>query len=252
MTIIGLHRKDPRAAIWNEVECGAYEADLALWEELTGELDDDEKVLELGCGAGRVVHHLASRFPQLVIGLDNDPDLVEAVWTRCHSAGGDAEYADARKFSFGSEFGLVLAPMQLVQLFSNSRQRRACLSCAFDALSLGSKAAFSIVEEMPPPPPESALPPLPDVLQVDGWIYSSLPLMPIFETDWILLRRLRQTVSPDGKMTEEKSDTELRVLTAARLEQEATEVGFEPIGRREIPPTDVHVGSTVVLLEKAI
>jgi SAM-dependent methyltransferase len=252
MIIVGLHSKDPLAAIWNEVECGAYEADLALWEELVGELDDDEKVLELGCGAGRVVHHLASRFPQLVIGLDNDPDLVEAVWNRCHSISGDAEYADARKFFFGSEFGLVLAPMQLVQLFSNSRQRRACLSCVFDALSLGSKAAFSIVEEMPPPPPEGTPPPLPDVREIDGWIYSSLPLIPIFETDWVLLRRLRQVVAPDGSMSEEKSDIELRVLTAAKLEAEAAEIGFQPVGRREIPPTEAYVGSTVVLLEKAI
>ena len=39
MTIVGLHRKDPRTAIWSEVECGGYEADLALWEELAGELD---------------------------------------------------------------------------------------------------------------------------------------------------------------------------------------------------------------------
>lgn len=252
MIIVGLHRKDPRKAIWNEVECGGYEADLPLWEELAGELDEDEKILELGCGAGRVVHHLATRFPQLVMGLDSDPNLVEAVWERCHGKSGDAEYGDVRKFDIGSEFGLALAPMQLIQLLANSRQRRACLSCVYDSLSLLTTTAFAIVEEMPPPPPESVPPPLPDVREVDGWIYSSLPLESIFEPDWILLRRLRQIVAPNGEMTEEVNHVELRVLSAAKLEEEAAEVGFKPIGRREIPATEAHVGSTVVLLEKAL
>jgi SAM-dependent methyltransferase len=254
MIIVGLHRKEPRRVIWNEVECGGYEADLPLWEELAGELDENEKILELGCGAGRVVHHLASRFPQLVIGLDNDPNMVEAVWDRCHSIGGDAEFEDVRKFAFGSDFGLVLAPMQLIQLLANSRQRRACLTCVYDSLSHLSKAAFAIVGEWPEPLPESAPPPLPDVRQVDGWIYSSLPLEPIIEieVDWILLRRLRQTVAPNGEMTEEMNEVEMHVLTAEKLEEEAAEVGFEPIGRREIPATEAHVGSTVVLLEKPI
>lgn len=252
MIIVGLHHKDPRKAIWNDVECGGYEADLPLWEELAGELDEDEKIIELGCGAGRVVRHLASRFPQLVIGLDADPNLVEAVWKRCRGTRGDAEYGDVRKFNIGSDFGLALAPMQLIQLLANSRQRRACLTCVYDSISLLTKAAFAIVEEMPPPLPESALPPLPDVCQVDGWIYSSLPLESIFEDDRILLRRLRQTVSPGGEMTEELNEVELRTLSAAKLEEEATEVGFKPIGRREIPPTEAHVGSTVVLLEKSL
>lgn len=252
MIIVGLHRKDPRKAIWNEAECGGYEADLPLWEELTGELDEDERILELGCGAGRVVHHLASRFPQLVIGLDNDPNLVEAVWDRCHGISGDAEYGDVRKFDIGREFGLALAPMQLIQLLANSRQRRACLTCVYDSLALLTRAAFSIVEEMPPLRPESAPPPLPDVREVDGWIYSSLPLESIFEPDRILLRRLRQVVAPNGEMTEEMNHVDLRTLSAEKLEEEAVEVGFTPIGRREIPPTEAHVGSTVVLLEKAL
>ncbi len=216
------------------------------------ELDENEKILELGCGAGRVVHYLASRLPQLVIGLENHPDLVEAVWDRCHGIGGDAEFEDVRQFRFGSEFGLALAPMQLIQLLANSRQRRACLTCVYDNLSLLAKAAFAIVEEFPDSPPEGTLPPLPDVLQVDGWIYSSLPLESIVEPDWILLRRLRQVVAPDGEMTEEMNEVELRTLSADKLEEEAADVGFKPIGRREIPATEAHVGSTVVLLEKAI
>jgi hypothetical protein len=34
------------------------------------------------------------------------------------------------------------------------------------------------------------------------------------------------------------------------LEDEAAEIGLRPAGRREVPMTDEHVGSTVVLLER--
>ena len=37
-------------------------------------------------------------------------------------------------------------------------------------------------------------------------------------------------------------------LTAEELEAEAAEVGLVPIERLQIPPTDDHVGSTVVVL----
>ena len=36
---------------------------------------------------------------------------------------------------------------------------------------------------------------------------------------------------------------------AETLEREADSVGLLATGRRVIPPTDIHVGSTVVLLE---
>jgi hypothetical protein len=64
----------------------------------------------------------------------------------------------------------------------------------------------------------------------------------------MVLRRLRQTVTPDGDLSEEPDEVELQLLTAEELEREASEVGLLPIGRRRIPATESHVGSTVVLL----
>jgi len=207
--------------------------------------------MELGCGSGRVVRHLAARVPNLVIGLDHDPDLVEAVWERSLGTNGDAEIADVRAFGpFGTPFGLVLAPMQLIQLLADGEERLGCLECVVDCLVPGGTAAFAIVEEVPPPLPEGALPVLPDVRQIEGWIYSSLPLEPVIEPDRIVLRRLRQTVAPDGEMSEELNEIELQVLSADALEEEAVPVGLRPAGQREIPATEAHVGSTVVLLEK--
>jgi hypothetical protein len=88
------------------------------------------------------------------------------------------------------------------------------------------------------------------VRQIEGWVYSSLPLEPVIGGDSMVLRRLRQTVSPDGELSEEPNEVELRLLTAGVLEREAVEVGLRPIGRRQIPATESHVGSTVVLVER--
>jgi len=246
VTLFGRH---PERAIWNEVECGDYKADLPLWEELADSLGDDDVIMELGCGAGRVVHHLAARGANLVIGIDHDRDLVEAVWDKERGTTGDAEFADVRDFFFTTGFSLVLAPMQLIQLLASSDERLDCLQCVANSMDPGARAAFAIVEELLPAP-ESSLPPLPDLRQVNGWIYSSLPLEPEIDSERILLRRLRQTVDPDGGMTEQMNEVELCVLSAEELEDEAAEVGLRTTGRREIPPTEAHVGSTVVLMER--
>jgi len=237
--------------IWHEVECGGYTADLPLWEELCAPLGEDDMVMELGCGAGRVTLHLARLDGPLVIGVDSNPALVEAVWDRGWKIRGDAEHGDVRYFNFlPGRFGLVLAPMQLIQLLADSGERISCLETAARSMYDGARAAFSIVEGRPVPPPEGSLPPLPDVREVDHWIYSSLPLEPQIVEGRIVLRRLRQTVDPDGEMSEELNEVELCLLSAETLEEEARSVGLKPIGRREIPATEAHVASTVVLLEK--
>jgi SAM-dependent methyltransferase len=233
--------------IWHDVECGGYEADLPLWEELA--LERGGPILELGCGAGRVVVHLARATGELVIGLERDDELLAAVWDRA-SGGleGDAEFGDVRGFDLHARFELVLAPMQLIQLLPERADRICCLSCVADHLEPGGHAAFAIVEEPPSLPEGEVAPPIPDVRQVGDWVYSSLPMPPEVRDGAIVLRRLRQTVAPDGKLSEEADEVVLQALSADTLEREGMEAGLTPIGRREIPATEAHVGSTVVLL----
>jgi SAM-dependent methyltransferase len=241
---------EPSEVIWHEVECGSYDADLPLWEELAD--GTDEPILELGCGSGRVTLHLARRGATLVIGLDSNPDLVGALWERAIGTTGDAELEDVCSFSLPAEFGLALAPMQLIQLLDDRSERIECLSRVGEHLTPTGCAAFAIVEEPPPAPVEGAPPPLPDVRQAGGWIYSSLPLETIVRGDSIVVRRLRQTVSPEGELKEEPDEVELRLLSAEALEEEAVEAGLRPLERRTIPATEAHVGSTVVLLGREV
>ncbi len=85
---------------------------------------------------------------------------------------------------------------------------------------------------------------------MDGWVYSSLPLETVVADGEIVVRRLRQTVSPEGSLSDEVDEVRLRILSAEGLEREAREAGLRPAGRRAIPATDAHVGSTVVLFER--
>ena len=234
------------SVVWHDVECGAYEADLTLWEQLAVEADGP--VLDLGCGSGRVGLHLARRGHR-VLGLDLNPAFVLTLNERAEKLPVKAEVGDAREFELEETFDLVLAPMQLLQLFDGSAERLRCLRCVATHLAEGGLAAFAIVESMPVP--VDAAPPLPDTREVDGWVYSSLPIEAEVDSGSIRVRRLRQTVSPEGELEEELYEVGLRTLDAETLEGEAHSAGLLPVGRRTILPTDAHVGSAVVLLEKA-
>ncbi|MGN6587687.1 MAG: class I SAM-dependent methyltransferase [Solirubrobacterales bacterium] len=234
-------------AIWHDIECGSYEADLPLWEELAERYGDP--ILELGCGTGRVSLHLARRGHR-VIGLDQDHELILELVERAGDLPVEATCANALDFELDQQVPLVLAPMQFLQLLRSPESRLRCLRRVAQALEPGGLLAAAILRE-PPSVPADALPPLPDVREVDGWVYSSLPtVFAGFSDGQIILRRLRQTVSPNGALSAEDNETRLRMVEAHEIEAESETVGFVPAGRRVTPETDAHVGSTVVLLER--
>ena len=238
-------RRAEMSVLWHDLECGAYEADLALWEKLAE--SNMGPILDLGCGTGRVALHLARRGHR-VVGVDLDDALVEAFNRRAGELPAQAITADARDFRLDEEFGLVLAPTQLAQLFDGFRDRHRCLSSVARHLRPGGLAAFAIVERVPAS--GDAPPPLPDAREVEGWIYSSLPLEIGIDEERLLVRRLRQSVSPAGDLSEEVDEIPLFPLSAARLENEAKDAGLHRSDRDKVPMTDDHVGSTVVVLER--
>jgi SAM-dependent methyltransferase len=233
-------------AIWHDAENGAYSADLTLWEELAEAAGGP--VLDLGCGTGRVALHLARR-GHATIGLDLEPELIAALAERAEGLPLQALVGDAQCFELEREVALALGPMQLMQLLAGSEERVECLGCIASHLAPGGRTALAIVERLPAE--AEGPPPLPDVREVDGWVYSSLPLDAVDIGEEIVILRLRQTVSPEGELSEEESEIRIRTLAAEQLEREGVEAGLVPLARRSIAPTDLHVGSTVVVFAKA-
>ncbi|HEY1359341.1 MAG TPA: class I SAM-dependent methyltransferase [Thermoleophilaceae bacterium] len=235
------------AVAWHDVECSAYSVDLPLWRELAD--DRGGPVLDIGCGTGRVTLDLAGRGHELT-GLDSEAELVEELSRRAQERGlpVDAVVADARSFVLPARFPLVIAPQQVVQLFGGSAGRTAFLRSAREALAPGGVLAVALSDPAEAVPEEEVLPPLPDVLERDGWVLSSRPLAMRPDPGGVVVERLRQAVSPSGELSEELSSLRLDELTPELLEQEAVETGLLPAGRRRVPETRDFLGSTVVLL----
>ncbi|MEX1142360.1 MAG: class I SAM-dependent methyltransferase [Thermoleophilaceae bacterium] len=236
------------AAAWHDVECAAYAADVPLWRELAAE--SGGPVLDVGCGTGRVALDLAERGHE-VTGVDADPVLVAALNARASERAlpARAETADARALALDRRFPLAIAPMQVVQLLGGSSGRAAMLASVARHLDPGGLLAVALADPFDAVPAGDARPPLPDVLEVDGWVLSSTPVAVRDEPEAVAIDRVRQAVSPAGELTEELATIVLDSCAPATLEHEAAAAGLRPAGRRQVPPTLDYVGSAVVLLE---
>lgn len=235
-------------AVWHDVECASYRADLELWRELAAAADGP--VLDLGCGTGRVALDLAERGHD-VTGVDADPALVRALASRARERGlrVHAQVADARTLALGARFALAIAPMQVVQLLGGEDARASMLAAARLHLARGALLAVAIADPFEGIPGDEVLPPLPDVREEDGWIYSSMPVAVRDEDSTTAIDRLRQTVSPDGELSEAMFTIRLDRVAADDFEDEARQAGFRVLPRRSVPPTEDYVGSAVVMLE---
>ena len=235
--------------VWHDVECGDYAADLALWAELAREASGP--VLELGAGTGRVALALAAAGIE-VTALDRSPVLLEALAARASARGLEVSTVcgDAREVPGEDRFALVLAPMQFAHLLEGAAGRRRLFERCAAVLRPGGALALAILAAIPVVEP-SAEPLVPDMREVGAWIFASQPIDVRQVPGGIEIERVRQLVSPAGDLVETPDAIHLDALSAAELEAEAAAAGFTPRERMAIPPTEDHVGSTVVVLEAA-
>jgi SAM-dependent methyltransferase len=236
-------------AIWHDVECGAYHADLGIWEELAAA--HPGPILELGAGTGRVALTLA-RTGHEVVGVDHAAPLLAELRTRAEAqrVTVEAVEADIRSLDLDREFSLVIAPMQVLQVLADAGERQALLRAIAAHLVPGGVGAAAIVEVSDEPVPSSAgAALLPDVREIDGWVYSSLPVSVGANGQAVEAKRLRQRVSPAGELDERTHVDRLQILDAARLDAEAAGAGLKPAGKRLIPSDELFVGATVCLWE---
>jgi len=236
------------AVVWHDVECGSYVADLELWRGLAAA---GGPVLELGAGTGRVALDLAEHGHQ-VTALDSEAELLEQLAVRAEAAGVDVEclVADAREPALDALFELVLAPMQLLQVVGGERERAAVLAGAAAALRPGGRFAAAIAAVGDSLPAGDAVPPLPDIGEHDGFVYSSQPVDVRAERGGVAVERLRQRVSPRGELVEQRHTQRLEALSVDELEREAAASGLTPLARHSVAETADHIGSMVVVCRR--
>jgi len=238
--------------LWHDLECGRYVQDLPLWRELAAEYAPAHPrpaaaILDLGAGTGRVALELA-RAGHEVVALDCDERLLVALAERAGALPVETVCADARDFHLERRFQLVLAPMQTIQLLGGPDGRAGLLRCTLACLQPGGLLACALADALEGFDAEHTEPPLPDVLEQDGWVFASQPVAVRPDPAGTMIERIRQTVSPEGIRTAEGDTIVLDTLDGDTLEAEGIALGFAAAGRRFIEMTEEHVGSEVVLL----
>jgi SAM-dependent methyltransferase len=226
--------------VWHDLECGAYSADLPLWDELA----DGGSVLDVGAGTGRVALRLA-RNGCTVTALDRDPVLLSVLADRAEEAGVTVRtvVADAADFDVGEGFDLVAVPMQTIQLLP---ERAGFFAAAKRAVVPGGRVAVAIATDLEPYDGTPPLPP-PDLGQVEGWTYLSQPIAIRVLDDHVLIERIRQMIGPEGERATFDDVIRLQIVTPGGLAEEAAEHGLEAEELRHIPETPEHVASEVVV-----
>lgn len=230
-------------AIWHELECWGYEADMPLWLALADEYGSP--VVDLGAGTGRVTLELA-RAGHEVIAVDLDPVLLRALEATRGPLPVRTVVADARAFTLDRAVPLVLVPMQTVQLLGGAEGRAAMLAAVRRVLAPGGALACAIAEDVEPYQAGEHVPLV--VAEHDGVRYESDPYAIVEDGDAYVLHHARTRQAPDGDRRTTVQHTRLTRLDAATLEAEGERAGLRILPRRVISETDEHVASTVVML----
>jgi SAM-dependent methyltransferase len=232
--------------IWHDLECGSYTEDLEIWRELARA--HQEPILDVGAGTGRIALDLARR-GHPVTALDLDLTLLAELERRASGLPLRTVRGDARELDLDQRFGLCIVPMQTIQLLGGHRGRAAFLATARRHLLPGGVLAVALSVQLETfEIVAGARGPVPDMCEIDGVLYSSLPTAVRADDDGFVLERRREIVTATGHRSVEQDRIRLDRVLPDTLEREGGEAGYMPLPRRDVPETRDYAGSTVVML----
>lgn len=236
-----------REVVWHDIECGRYEADLALWRRLAGFPGESEPVLEIGAGAGRVSLDLARRGHH-VTALDRDAVLLSALQERSAGLPVSVVCADARSFELErDDFAVCLVPMQTLQLLGGASGRLAFFARARTHLRSGGLLAFAVVTALDDfDCAVEGVRPVPEIARDGGELYCSEAVRVSNTRGMTQIVRERMIAFGDGRREHSRDVVELDRVSAEVLEREASEAGLLAAARLQVAATEEHAGSLVL------
>ena len=231
---------------WHDLECGGYDTDLPLWRSIAAEARGP--VLDVGAGTGRTSLDLVRRGVD-VTALDSEEPLLAELARRARAERLTVAIllADARELAVSTRFAAIIVPMQTIQLLGGSQGRRRFLACVRAHLRPRGIFAAALADALEGYDSSVSEPPLPDMAEFDGTVYSSRPVAVLPVAAGMMIERVRELVSPAGERTVTEDRTMLDALTAETLYEECAAAGLSPEPRRLVPPTPEYVGSAVVV-----
>ncbi len=234
------------AAIWHDLECGSYEADLDCWRTLAS--DHRGPILDVGAGTGRISLMLAALGYE-VTALDLDRSLLAALSERPNGATVETACADARDFDLQRNFALIIVPMLTVQLFGGSEGRAQFLAAAAGHLLAGGCLALAIADLLDDEEGAAGgAVPEADVCTVGETSYSTRAVALNQREGQIGIERRREVAAADGSVDVQSATDWIDALSPEQLEAEGVAAGLKVEPRRMIPATDEYIGSAVVCL----
>ena len=249
------------ASGFHDAECAGYVADIPLWLALADTIGGP--ILDLGAGTGRVTLPLVAAGHD-VTAVDLEPDLLGELRRRANELGLPVETiaADLRKLdrhvsTDSTPAALVLIPMQTIQLLGGADGRRAMFRAAAAVAARDAELVLSVVTEVESFDGRDAFPPMlpPDVAVLGGYRFESTPRAVLQPTEGgpVDMHRRRVVRDGDGVIVGHPEDVVITLdpVTIAGLHDEAATAGWIAGEVIEMPPTDEHAGSTVVVLRRA-
>ncbi len=236
-------RTELETVVFHALECGSYDADIALWLELADRAGGP--VLEIGAGLGRVSRVLVAAGHE-VVALDTDAVLLARLAAECETV--ETVVADARDFSLDRRFALVIAPMQTLQLLGGVRGRAGFFARVRTHLLPAGVLACAIVADVPAFAPfDGGLLPAADIEERDGVVYVSQALALRVLPQVYELSRARSVLAPGAPVREYDDVVELDRVGPEALLGEGERAGLRGLTHRKIAATDEHVASAVVM-----